>query len=243
MSESKLIELSYYDPKAQIRLTAYADTIVLDHDEKGAMISAIRFGGYPEVVRALADAIYGGATIEASQNGTIHRLQSILRGYRRQISHDGPYAAATLMANDDEQSDALQNCAGSSGDPGDQTEGEQTNPFRKCYMFCPAGDRDRLFEELDCKTAAPLIPAFRDYVLEELERRGALRRLHVISLKEKMDAWVLELPPNDENVVQVLEDGLKTGAISIPGAVPGAPDGFEHVENVTGYLKPYLTRV
>ena len=95
MSESKLIELSYYDPKAQIRLTAYADTIVLDHDEKGAMISAIRFGGYPEVVRALADAIYGGATIEASQNGTIHRLQSILRGYRRQISHDGPYAAAT----------------------------------------------------------------------------------------------------------------------------------------------------
>ena len=239
MSESKLIELSYYDPKAQIRLTAYADTIVLDHDEKGAMISAIRFGGYPEVVRALADAIYGGATIEASQNGTIHRLQSILRGYRRQISHDGPYAAATLMANDDEQSDALQNCAGSSGDPGDQTEGEQTNPFRKCYMFCPAGDRDRLFEELDCKTAAPLIPAFRDYVLEELERRGALRRLHVISLKEKMDAWVLELPPNDENVVQVLEDGLKTGAISIPGAVPGAPDGFEHVENVTGYLNTF----
>ena len=76
------------------------------------------------------------------------------------------------MANDDEQSDALQNCAGSSGDPGDQTEGEQTNPFRKCYMFCPAGDRDRLFEELDCKTAAPLIPAFRDYVLAELERRG-----------------------------------------------------------------------
>ena len=239
MSESKLIELSYYDPKAQIRLTAYADTIVLDHDEKGAMISAIRFGGYPEVVRALADAIYGGATIEASQNGTIHRLQSKLRGYRRQISHDGPYAAATLMANDDEQSDALQNCAGSSGDPGDQTEGEQTNPFRKCYMFCPAGDRDRLFEELDCKTAAPLIPAFRDYVLEELERRGALRRLHVISLKEKMDAWVLELPPNDENVVQVLEDGLKTGAISVPGAVPGAPDGFEHVENVTGYLNTF----
>ena len=30
MSNSKLIELSYYDPSAQVRLSAYADTIVLD---------------------------------------------------------------------------------------------------------------------------------------------------------------------------------------------------------------------
>lgn len=63
MSNSKLIELSYYDPSAQVRLSAYADTIVLDHDQNGSIISAIRFGGYPEMVRAMADAIYGGATI------------------------------------------------------------------------------------------------------------------------------------------------------------------------------------
>lgn len=54
-----------------------------------------------------------------------------------------------------------------------------------------------------------------------------------------MDAWVLELRPNDENVVQVLEDGLKSGQIAIPGAVPGATDGFEQVENVTGYLNTF----
>ena len=48
MSNSKLIELSYYDPSAQVRLSAYADTIVLDHDQNGSIISAIRFGGYPE---------------------------------------------------------------------------------------------------------------------------------------------------------------------------------------------------
>ena len=70
MSNSKLIELSYYDPSAQVRLSAYADTIVLDHDQNGSIISAIRFGGYPEMVRAMADAIYGGATIEAAQNDT-----------------------------------------------------------------------------------------------------------------------------------------------------------------------------
>lgn len=46
MENSKLIELSYYDPTAQVRLSAYADTVVLDHNEKGGVICAIRFGGY-----------------------------------------------------------------------------------------------------------------------------------------------------------------------------------------------------
>lgn len=233
MAESKLIELSYYDPQAQTRLTAYADTIVMDRNEKGAIISAIRFGGYPEEVRALSDAIYGGATIEAVQNNTTHRLQSNLKGYQRQLSHDGIYAAATLMASDDAQT------ADGSEEAGDAAEGQQTIQPRRCYIFCPEGDRDRLFEELDHKTAAPLIPAFRDYVLEELERRGDLRRLSVVSIKEKMDAWVLELRPDDENVVQVLEDGLKNGRIAIPGAVPGASDGFEEVVNVTSYLNTF----
>lgn len=239
MAESRLIELSYYDPKAETRLTAYADTIVLDHNEKGGIISAIRFGGYPEVVRALSDAIYGGSTIEATQNDATHRLQSKLRGYQRQLSHDGIYATATLMANDDEYSNEGSEDQEDSEETAGTGDGQQTLQPRKCYIFCPAGDRDRLFEELDHKTAAPLIPAFQDYVLDELEQRGSLRRLHVISLKEKMDAWVLELRPNDENVVQVLEDGLKSGQIAIPGAVPGAPDGFEQVENVTGYLNTF----
>ena len=40
-------------------------------------------------------------------------------------------------------------------------------------------------------------------------------------------------------MVQVLEDGLKTGQIAIPGATPGMPDGFAQVENVTDYLSTY----
>lgn len=239
MAESRLIELSYYDPKAETRLTAYADTIVLDHNEKGGIISAVRFGGYPENVRAMSDAIYGGATIEATQDGATHRIQSKLRGYQRVLGHDGIYATATLMANDDEYSNEASEDQEDSEEAAGTGDGQQTLQPRKCYIFCPVGDRDRLFEELDHKTAAPLIPAFQDYVLDELEQRGSLRRLHVISLKEKMDAWVLELRPNDENVVQVLEDGLKSGQIAIPGAVPGAPDGFEQVENVTGYLNTF----
>lgn len=191
------------------------------------------------MVRAMADAIYGGATIEATQNGMVRKLQSKLKGYQRQITHDGVYAVATLMAADDAQEEtSLQDEDGPEDDrqKGDEEAAPQkpTQP-RKCYIFCPEGDRARLFEELDHKTAAPLIPAFQDYVLTSLQNRGDLRQLEVVSQKERIDAWVLTLKPEDKNVVEVLEEGLKTGDIQIPGAVPGFSDGFENVTNVTEY--------
>ena len=236
MSESRLIELSYFDPKSSVRLTAYADTIMVDGAGGDSIITAIRFGGYPEMVRAMSDAIYGGATIEAAQNGEKRNLKSVPKKYQRQLSHDGVYAAATLMANDDALTAAPQG-----DEEDDETEAgvQQELQPRKCYLFCPAGDRNRLFEELDHKTAAPLIPEFRDYVLDELTARGDLRQLEVFSLKEKLDAFVLSLKPEDANVVEILKDGLKSGAIAIPGAVPGQPDGFDGVENVTGYLNTF----
>jgi len=233
MSGSKLIELSYYDPSVQVRLSAYADTVVLDHNEKGGVICAIRFGGYPEMVRAMADAIYGGATIEATQNDTVRLLQSSAKSYQRQMSHDGVYAVATLMASDDAQEESRPQ------DDGEERTLEKSEQPRTCYIFCPEGDRTRLFEELDHKTAAPLIPAFQDYVIAALESRGDLRQLEVVSQKERIDAWVLRLSVGDQNVVEVLEEGLKAGLIQIPGTVPGAPDGFDEVSNVTGYLNTF----
>ena len=66
MSEkSRLMPISYYNPKQEIRLSAYADTIVLEPDGREQHLRAIRFGGYPEMVRAMSDAIYAGATLEA----------------------------------------------------------------------------------------------------------------------------------------------------------------------------------
>ncbi len=239
MSSSRLIELNYFGPKSEVRLTAYADTIIMEPDEKKNTLTAIRFGGYPEVVRAMADAIYGGGAIEARQGDKMRLLNSVPKGYRRQLSHDGVYAAATLMANDDA---LLDDQSGDEDADAEQQEQQEIQP-RKCYIFCPAGDRDRLFDELDRKTAAPLIPEFRDYVLDALTARGDLRQLEVFSLKEKLDAFVLELKPQDANVVEILEDGLKSGAIAVPGAVPGQPDGFDGVENVTGYLNTFGTTV
>ncbi len=232
MSQSRLIPLTYYDPSRSVRLTVYADTIILDRNGGDSVIGAVRFGGYPEMVKAMSDAIYGGATIEMPLNGRTRQLKSVPKQYRRQMSHDGQYAVATLMAEDDPQA------ADSQEDPEEAGE-QQTIQLRRCYIFVPAGDRDRLFEELDRKTAAPLIPEFRDAVLDALIDRGDLRPLEVFSLKEKLDAWVLDLRPNDENVVEILERGLECGAISIPGAGPNQPDGFKDVKNITDYLNTF----
>ena len=103
MSQSRLIELSYYDPKAEVRLTAYADTLVLDDGTRESTMTAIRFGGYPEMVNAIAAAIHGGAVIDATIRDESIRFQCIRKGYTKQLSHDGVYATATLMANDEAQ--------------------------------------------------------------------------------------------------------------------------------------------
>ena len=54
MSCSNLIELTYFDPGANVRLTTYADTIITEPTSKGDSIAAVRFGGYPEMVRAMS---------------------------------------------------------------------------------------------------------------------------------------------------------------------------------------------
>ena len=226
---SKLMELSYNDPKFQIRLTGYADTVIIDSGAQQT-ISAIRFGGYPEVVRALSDAIYGGASVELKQGDTTLYLDCRSKGYRRLLSHDGIYAVATLMANDDSQTE--ENTAE------DSDEDAPENP-RKCYIFCPPGDRASLFAEVDRKTAAPLIPAFQDYVLDSLIASGDLQQMEVRSFTERMEAWSLTLLPEDRNVTDILEQGLKDRHITIPGAVPDAADGFEEVNSVTSYLNTF----
>lgn len=226
---SKLMELSYSDPKFQIRLTGYADTVIIDSGAQQT-ISAIRFGGYPEVVRALSDAIYGGASVELKQDDTTLYLDCRPKGYRRLLSHDGIYAVATLMANDDSQTEenTADNC----------DEDAPENP-RKCYIFCPPGDRASLFAEVDRKTAAPLIPEFQDYVLDSLIARGDLRQMKVLSFTERMEAWSLTLLPEDRNVTDILEQGLEDRRITIPGAVPDAADGFVEVNSVTSYLNTF----
>ena len=101
MPQSNLLELTYFDPKAQVRLTTYADTIITEPNGREESLAAVRFGGYPEMVRAMSDAIYGGGTVDLIQNGNTFHLKSKPKSYQRQLAHDGAYATATLMIQDE----------------------------------------------------------------------------------------------------------------------------------------------
>ena len=232
--ESKLMRVSYYNDSKQTRLTAYADIVVYEKVRNDLILRAIRFGGYPEMVEGLSDAVFAGALINVQTPDQYLFIQSETKRYTRQTTRDGVYAEAVLLGRDDDQK------AESQGDNEEDTgpQVQRDLPPRKCMIFCPAGDRDRLFEEVDRKTAVPLIPEFRDYVLSEMQRRGILTQLTVLSVREKIDAWMMQCEHDDANIVSVIEDGLRWRAIAIPGEVQD-PDGFRDVDSVTDYLNTF----
>ena len=64
----KLPQLSpiiYHDRDKSILLKCYADTIVHLKENNKRTLAAIRFGGYPEQVNGMCDAMRGGISIEA----------------------------------------------------------------------------------------------------------------------------------------------------------------------------------
>lgn len=238
MNASKLMKVTYYDDKNQIRLLCYADTVVWD-TKPTPTLTAIRFGGYPERVQGLADAIFGGATIEIEDEGETLTLKAMARQYRREFSHDGVYAEATLVAEDDGQSARQTSKDASSPASEAEEDAEQIKqdlPPRNTYIFCTPGNRWELFDAVDQKTAVPMVPEYQEYVLNELEQRKILRPLQVKSRSRHLEAWLLRCEEQDKNIVAVLEDGLKSSAISIPGAKPGL-NPLDEINSVTEYRR------
>ena len=91
-SRSRLIPVSYYNASQEVRLSAYADTIVYEQNGPNRnILRAIRFGGYPEMVRGLSDAVYAGGTLDANTGNGPLWLESQATRYRRQVTHDGVY--------------------------------------------------------------------------------------------------------------------------------------------------------
>ena len=63
------MKMEYYDPKAETRLETYADTVVIEKDGYTSYIAAIRFGGYPESVKGMSEAIYDGGSVRVDIDG------------------------------------------------------------------------------------------------------------------------------------------------------------------------------
>jgi len=226
---AELSPITYYDHDNSVRLDCFADTFVY-HKASGSVrnLVAMRFGGYPEQVRAMADVLRKGAGIETVIENHKIILYAKHDAYKRSITHDGIYAEGTMLALDDEN-----------GEMTDEEQMEVENPKakRKMYIFCDEGDTDSLYAELDKKTAIPLIPEFKDYILDECFKRKILVQLEVLSASVHFDAYMLEVQNDEKEIEQIVNDGLKTGQISIPNAVKGS--GFENIETVSQYLNKY----
>ena len=226
---AELSPITYYDQENTVRIDCFADTFVY-HKASGSVrnLVAMRFGGYPEQVRAMADVLRKGAGIETVIENHKIILYAKHDAYKRSITHDGIYAEGTMLALDDEN-----------GEMTDEEQMEVENPKakRKMYIFCDEGDTDSLYAELDKKTAIPLIPEFKDYILDECFKRKILVQLEVLSASVHFDAYMLEVRNDEKEIEQIVNDGLKTGQITIPNAVKGT--GFENIETVSQYLNKY----
>ncbi len=245
MEAKKLMKVTYQDLKKGIRLNAYADAVIWSEDP-APTLAGLRFGGYAEVVRGLTDAIYGGATIEIEDvDGSILILKSLSKQYHREVSHEGLYAEATLIAEDEiQESLKSQNQKEKSSkraqrdDLFDDDVPQQNIPAHTCYIFCHSGNENELFQAIDRKSYVPMIPEYQNYILTELKRRNILLPLKVRSLYQELEAWKLCCEAKDQNLVRVMEDGLKQGKIKIPGAAPG-PSLLDGVHSVTDYLNTF----
>lgn len=243
METKRLMKVTYQDLKKGIRLNAYADAVIWSEDPSPTL-AGLRFGGYAEVVRGLTDAIYGGATIEIEDvDGSLLTLKSLSKQYHREVSHEGLYAEATLIAEDEIQEssksqDEKSRKHAQKDDLFDDNVPQQDIPAHICYIFCHPGNEDELFQAIDQKSYVPMIPEYQDYVLAELKRRRILRPLRVRSLYQELEAWKLCCEAKDQNLVRVMEDGLKRGKIKIPGASPG-PSLLDGVHSVTDYLNTF----
>jgi hypothetical protein len=244
MAKNTLFPVRYRDEKSGIRLTNYADFAAYDETGGRKTLCAIRFGGYPEQTEALAAAISGGGTIEAGTGGAALILRTLAKRYKRKICRGGAYTEATMFAEDDLQT------AEKTRKP-DEAEDESAGnvqtavkeiPPRDAYIYVSKGDRGALYAAIDQKTSVPLIPAFADYLIAELKRRGALKPLKTIPADVFLEAWLLRCEAGDRNIIAAVEDGLKSGAIAIPGAtaISGASaKQLGDVKNVTSYLTRY----
>ena len=214
-----LYELTCYSEKDEIHLTNYADLIVTDDKNN---IVGMRFGGYPEQVTAMTDAIAAGCAVEAKrEDNCISFTSRNYCNFSRKVTYDGIYAESMMFLKDSDI-----NATGSD------------NPPRTMYIYCKTDEKAELFSELDKKLSVPMISSFCDYLIDELQKKEMLQRLTVYSETVQLAAYRLAVKGDEKDVVKILGRGLKCGDIKIPGEFKGK-DIFEDFKGFSDYLQQF----
>lgn len=108
-----------------------------------------------------------------------------------------------LIALDDEKNDTAE----------EEVKGKESIRQKK-YIFCKENDRDALFKEIDEKVSVPLIPEFKDYIIDTLIERKILIPLEVLSIAQRFDAYMLRMRNDEKEVIDIVNRGLASGAIN-----------------------------
>ena len=224
MAIQPLIRVSCINKGERIGLVNYSDLVVFDKDKT---VVALRIGGYPEAVQAMSDIIIAGCDLELQgSRETIKVNTKGHRNYERRLSHDGIYAEGMHYLKDDVPNTIM------IGD--DESGGTKVAVKKNLYFFC--NNDDELFAELDRKLSVPLIPEFKNFFVSELRNRNILEQLKVYSLGRKFEAWHMKISEDEKEAAEVLEDGLRSGKIAIPGNQKGNTAVFENISTFTQYL-------
>lgn len=232
----QIVPISYRDTQREISLSCYADTLVyLKRNHQRTLIAA-RIGGYPEQVRGMSDAVIGGISLESTVEDHNILIQTLVKQYRRKLTHDGIYAESTIIALDDDKCDAKDE-----GKEEDETQNKSAQKQKK-YIFCKTDDRKSLFDEIDIKVSVPLIPEFTDYIIDELLSHNLLVKLEVLTTGNGFDAYMLMTRHDEQDVIDIVNHGLKTGKITIPNCTSPV-DAFKDITTVSKYLNEYGTTV
>ncbi len=237
----KLMEVRYQDEAQKISLTSYADTLIVDSRQD--KLVGIRVGGYPEVVSGLSAAICGGSTVTVSTaDGSL--LCTAERGrYNKTMCREGSYAVATILWDQNAARKTNTNKEKHENEEeDDENRKERGSQLQEHYLLCAAGNREALYREIDRASTIPMLPQFAAYLIDELQARGILTRCMVYTAAEPFEAWRLTCTAEDSNIADVITDGLKSGAIQIPGTQPGQPDAFQDITGVSGYLNRFGIR-
>ncbi|MDL2248154.1 DEAD/DEAH box helicase family protein [Tyzzerella sp. OttesenSCG-928-J15] len=249
----KLLKITYTD--VDIKLEAYADTLVYDTVGDNKVLTLIRFAGYPEHVKGLSDAIYGGISFDVfvtspdNEDQFFAKLVSSGKRYIRDIQGGELYAEACLTLRDTANEMVSTNVKRVIGgkvkskkelkETKKRIEGENSNIVASAaYIYCEKGNIDALYNAVDQKTSVPLVQEFRDYFIYELKQRNLLRLLPAYSWRENLEAWKVDMSDGENPLYQVINDGLKSGAIHIPGSEINAQP-FPETTGVSSYLKNF----
>lgn len=231
------MEVVYADEGKTILLRAYADTLIYSLENTQKLLVGIRIGGYPEVVNAICTAISGGGMLTVTTENESVVCTAEPRQYAKKLSYEGTYAIATMLWDNEmvrkkivkKQEDSKK----------ENKEDTAVSGEQQLYLLCPPDDRAYLYRLIDRQSIIPMLPSFQDYLIDELRRRKILTSCVVRTTGEPLDVWRLSLETDDENIGDVITDGLKSGAIAIPGATPTQRHAFQSITGVTSYLREF----